>query len=361
MALRKALITGVSGQDGSYLARLLLSKGYEVHGTSRSPGQERLANLKSLGILGNVRLHRLNTDQFDAVSCLVKSIRPTEVYHLAGQSSVGLSFQDPAHTMQCIFQGTVNLLEALRVHHSTARFYQSASSEMFGGDLDRPYTESDAFHLRSPYAVGKAASYWAAKNYRESYGLFACSGILFNHESPLRAESFVTRKITSAVARIKVGLTNKLCLGDLSIRRDWGYAPEYVEAMWLMLEQPLPDDYVIATGQAHSLQEFVEQAFAEVGLDWKEHTVSDPSLFRPNEVRCSVGNPTKAQRKLGWQVKTGCKELIAIMVRHDLNLLRRAGSIGENRPLAPGSREPAVSELSSRRKNASASSESDHS
>lgn len=320
MNSKKALITGVSGQDGSYLARLLLLKGYEVHGTSRSPEEGRLANLKKLGIFGEVKLHRLDIEQPDEVCRVLNSARPTEVYHLTGQSSVGLSFREPARTMRCIFQGTVNLLEVIRVHHSTARFYQSASSEMFGGDHRRPYGEDDLFHPRSPYAVGKASAYWATVNYRETYGLFACSGILFNHESPLRSESFVTRKVTSTVAQIKLGVAKELRLGDLSIQRDWGYAPEYVEAMWLMLQQPFPDDYVVATGEAHSLQEFVEQAFAEVDLDWKEHTVSDPSLFRPNEVRFSVGNPTKARQRLGWQAKTGFKELVSIMVQDDLSV-----------------------------------------
>jgi GDPmannose 4,6-dehydratase len=272
--------------------------------------------------LDQVRVYQVDTDRVEDARRVLEAVCPSEVYHLAGQSSVAFSFDEPAATVSSILQGTINLLEAIRVYYPETRFYHSASSEMFGGDAHRPYSELDPFHPKSPYAVGKSAAYWSTANYRETYGLFACSGILFNHESPLRSKRFVTRKITSAVAQIKAGLADKFRLGDLSIQRDWGYAPEYVEAMWLMLQQDAPRDYVICTGEVHSLQEFVELAFNEAGLDWQKHTMIDPGLFRPNEVRRSAGDPTTANQELGWKARTTFKELVALMVRHDMILIQ---------------------------------------
>jgi GDPmannose 4,6-dehydratase len=321
--MKRALITGITGQDGAYLGKYLLSQGYEVHGTSRLPASERFANLEFLCILNQVRVHKADTARVEDVRRVLEAVCPTEVYHLAGQSSVALSFDEPAVTVSSILQGTINLLEAIRIHYPETRFYHSASSEMFGGDAHRPYSELDPFHPKSPYAVGKSAAYWSTASYREAYGLFACSGILFNHESPLRSKRFVTRKITSAVAQIKAGLADELRLGDLSIQRDWGYAPEYVEAMWMMLQEDAPRDYVICTGEVHSLQEFVELAFDETGLDWRKHTMIAQDLFRPNEVRCSAGDPTRANQKLGWKARTTFRELVALMVRHDMTLIQR--------------------------------------
>ncbi len=316
--MKRALITGVTGQDGAYLAEFLLAQGYDVHGTSRNPSYETLARLRGLGIAEKVKIHTTDLDRIEDVSGLLRQVRPSEIYHLAGQSSVALSFQQPAITMSSAFLGTINLLETIRRDAPEIRLYHSASSEMFGGDCDHPCSEFDQLDPRSPYAVGKAASHWALINYRESYGLYACSAILFNHESPLRGENFVTRKITATVARIRAGSSQELRLGDLSIRRDWGYAPEYVQAMWLMLQQENPEEYVIATGETHRLQDFVEIAFAEVGLDWRQYTVSDATLFRPNEVRCTVGNSTKAKDKLGWEAQTRFNDLVSLMIRHDV-------------------------------------------
>lgn len=320
--MKKALITGITGQDGTYLAQFLLAKGYEVHGTSRSPSQEKSANLRLLGLLDKVQIYKADMASFEEVSKVFDVVKPDEVYHLAGQSSVAFSFQEPGNTLQSILQGTVNLLETIRLYHPKTRFYHSASSEMFGGDIERPYSETDLFHPRSPYAVGKAAAHWAIVNYRETYDVYGCSSILFNHESLLRSERFVTRKIAATVARIKAGIADKLVLGDLSIKRDWGYAPEYVEAMWQMLQQNVPEDYVIATGEAHGLREFVEMAFDEAGLDWHKYVITDPAFFRPNEVRCSVGNPSKANNRLGWKARTRFYELVKLMVRHDLTLVQ---------------------------------------
>ncbi len=318
--MSRALITGVTGQDGAYLARFLLAQGYDVHGTTRSALPVRRRNLDRLGIGEQVCLHQLNPASATAVMDLLDALRPDEVYHLACASSVGDSFVRPADAVFGAVTGTINLLEAIRRAPST-RFYHSASGDMFGGEREEPYSERDAFRPRSPYAVGKAAAHWAVVNYRESYGLFACSGILFNHESPLRGEQYVTRKITSTVARIRAGTAFQLRLGDLSIRRDWGYAEEYVAAMWRMLRHREPADFVIASGRAHSLQEFVEAAFAEAGLDWRDYTVSDPALLRPNEVCCSVGDPARATRELGWSTRVGFDELVRLMVQHDCGLL----------------------------------------
>lgn len=332
--MKRALITGVTGQDGAYLARFLLDRGYEVHGTSRHPVGTNLANLRALGVLERLQIHPADMELFEETCRVLEQVQPAEVYHLAGPSSVGLSFGQPVGTVMSILQGTINLLEALRLHHPQVRFYHSASSEMFGGDQKRPYNEGDIFHPRSPYAVGKAAAYWTTVNYRESYGLHVCSGILFNHESPLRSEAFVTRKIATSVARIKQRKLRLLRLGGLSIVRDWGYAPEYVEAMWLMLQQDVPRYYVIATGRGHTLEEFVDQAFASAGLDWREFTRIDPSLFRPNEVRYSVGDPARANRDLGWQAKTTMTDLVHILVRHEMQLDQEGTDLYEDSRIA---------------------------
>ncbi len=315
--VKRALITGITGQDGAYLARFLLEQEYEVFGTSRT-SRHNPANFKFLGIVDCVNIYPLDLTNAHEVATLVKTLCPDEIYHLAGQSSVGISFQSPLETISSHATATLNLLESIRQQKSATRFYHSSSSEMFGGDSKNPRSEDDPLRPRSPYAVGKVAAHWSVINYREAYGLFACSGILFNHESPLRPERFVTRKISSTVARIKAGKEKELRLGDLSIQRDWGYAPEYVDAIWRMIQQDQPDDYVIGTGQSHTLQEFVEEAFSAVGLDWSKYIVVDPDLFRPNEVRYSIGNPEKANRKLKWKAKTCLKELIHLMVQHDL-------------------------------------------
>lgn len=318
MPIHRALISGITGQDGAYLASLLLKKGYEIHGTSRQATQETLANLRMLEILNRVHVHEVDVHSFEEVCHVLDHVRPEEVYHLAGESSVGFSFREPAAVLSSICTDTVNFLEAIRRDFPQTRFYNSASSEMFGDTAERPLNELSHIHPKSPYAVGKCAAYWAVVNYRESYGLHACSGILFNHESPLRSTRFVTRKITSAVARIKAGIDKELCLGNLSIQRDWGYAPEYVEAMWLMVQKKTPDDYCIATGKKHSLEEFVAMAFAEVGLDWRQYTVTKPEYIRPNEVQCSFGDSSKARRALKWAARTGLKQLIHLMVQNDL-------------------------------------------
>ncbi len=320
---RRALVTGITGQDGAHLARFLLDRGYEVHGTSRRVTPENVGNLVAVGALGEVALHVADPAESRPIRDLLAAVKPDEVYHLASQSSVGVSFEDPTSSVMAAVRGTINILDTIRLERPSTRFYHAASSEMFGGTPDRPATARDPFHPRSPYAVGKAAAHWMTINYRETYGLHACSGILYNHESPLRSERFVTRKVTATVARIKAGLDRELRLGNLAVRRDWGYAPEYVEAMWLMLQRDTPDDYVIATGTAHSLQEFVEAAFAEVGLDWRGYTVSDAQAFRPNEVTVSIGDPRLAARDLGWKARTGFRELVGLMVRHDVGALRQ--------------------------------------
>jgi GDPmannose 4,6-dehydratase len=316
----RALITGISGQDGAYLAALLLEKGYEVHGTTRASDEARLFRLSEIGVRERVKVHTANVAlQKDAVEIL-DAVRPDELYHLASQSSVSVSFDAPAETLSPNIDSTIHLLDAVRREHREVRFYLSASGEMFGGDLPRPYTEADAFHPRSPYGTAKASAHWMTVNYRESYGVHACSGILFNHESPLRSETYVTRKITAAAARIAAGSVECLALGDVSVKRDWGYAPEYVQAMWLMLQRDDPADYIVSTGIAHSLEDFAERAFECVGLDWRDHTTTDAELFRTNEVRISTGDPARANHELGWRATTKLDEIIRIMVGHDQEL-----------------------------------------
>ena len=304
MTEKTALIFGISGQDGGYLARLLLEKGYVVHGTSRDAELSSFANLTTLGIRDRVALHSAALTDFRSVVQCISRVAPDEIYNLGGQSSVGLSFEQPVETMDSISTGTLNMLEAIRFLARPVRFYNAGSGECFGDTGGVAADETTAFRPRSPYGVAKAAAFWEVANYREAYDLFACSGILFNHESPLRPARFVTRKIVSAAARIANGDKGKLFLGDLSIRRDWGWAPEYVQAMWLMLQRDEPEDFVIATGEAHSLEEFVDAAFAHFDLSWRDHVEIDESLFRPTDIACGFGNADHAQDVLGWRAET---------------------------------------------------------
>src|SRR5882757_3150701 len=292
----KALICGLSGQDGSYLAELLLRKGYEVFGTSRDAQTAAFANHERLGIAGRVQLESMATHDFRSVLQVLHKVDPDEVYNLSGQSSVGLSFDQPVETLDSIVAGTVNLLEVIRFLGRPVRFYNAGSGECFGNTSSTGATEDDPFRPRSPYAVAKAAAYWLVANYREAYGLHASTGILFNHESPIRPARFVTRKIVAAVCRISLGSQEKLSLGNLSIRRDWGWAPEYVEVMWRMLQRERGDDFVIATGESHSLEEFVCEVFAQCGLNWREHTIISAALYRPTDITEGKGNAGKAQR-----------------------------------------------------------------
>ena len=298
--LRRALICGVGGQDGAYLARFLLGKGYEVVGSSRDATSMNRHGLKSLEIDGRIQVVSMAPNDFRSVLQTVTRVAPDEIYNLAGQTSVGLSFEQPVETIESIAIGTLNLLEAIRFVDRPVRLYNAGSSECFGDTGSQPATESTPFQPRSPYAVAKACAHNLVANYREAYRMHACTGILFNHESPLRPERFVTQKIVRAAARIAAGSTETLRLGNLDIHRDWGWAPEYVEVMWRMLQGPQPEDLVIATGRTVSLQYFVERAFANFGLDWKKHVSSDESLLRPSDIRYGAGNPNRAKEKLGW-------------------------------------------------------------
>jgi GDPmannose 4,6-dehydratase len=309
-----ALICGISGQDGSWLAELLLTKGYEVWGTSRDAQGSSFHNLVRLGIRNRVKVLSMVPEDFRSVFMALKKSNPTEVYFLAGQSSVALSFEQPAETMQSISLGTLNILEACRMVDSPIKLYHAGSSECFGDTGGQAANEKTPFHPRSPYAVAKASAFWLVDNYREAYGLFTCSGILFNHESPLRPERFVTQKIISAVRRIANGSNEKLQLGRLDIARDWGWAPEYVEAMWLMLQQDIPDDYVIATGHTNTLESFVSAAFATFNLDWREYVEQNPEYFRPTDLMISRADTGKAKNKLGWEACFGLNEVIEGMI-----------------------------------------------
>jgi GDPmannose 4,6-dehydratase len=310
----KALICGVNGQDGAYLAQLLIKKGYEVWGTSRDAQMSSFGNLRVLGIEGQVRICSMaQTDFRSVLSALVRS-EPDEVYFLSGQSSVGLSFEQPVETLESIAVGTLNMLEAIRFLGGKMRLYNASSSECFGDVGAQPANEATPFHPRSPYAVAKASAHWMVTNYREAYGLFATNGILFNHESPLRPVRFVTQKIINSALRIAGGADEKLTLGRLDIVRDWGWAPEYVDAMWRMLQQETPGDFVIATGVASSLQDFVVEAFAAVGLDWLAHVESDSGLFRPSEISWSQGDPAKAGQQLNWRAETHMPQVVRRML-----------------------------------------------
>ncbi len=314
-----ALICGVSGQDGTWLARLLLSKDYEVWGTSRDSQGNGFANLLRLGIRDRVHLISMMPEDFRSVLVAVKQSKPDEVYFLAGQSSVGLSFEQPAETMQSIALGTLNILEACRMVGYPIRLYHAGSSECFGDTGGQAANETTPFHPRSPYAVAKASAIWLVDNYREAYKLYACNGILFNHESPLRPKRFVTQKIILAARRIASGAKEQLRLGRIDVARDWGWAPDYVQAMWLMLQQSTPRDFVIATGKTHSLQEFVSMAFACVGLDWTEHVTQSNDLFRPTDILVSRADPTKAANLLGWKATLGLPKIVQYMIDSTLD------------------------------------------
>ena len=320
--MKKALIFGVSGQDGAYLARLLLEKGYEVAGTSRDAQMSSFRNLVALGVRDRVALSSVTLTDFRSVLTVLTKVAPDEIYHLAGQSSVGLSFEQPVETFHSISLGTLNLLEAVRFIGAPVRLYNASSSDCFGDTRGEPATEQTPFAPRSPYAVAKAAAHFEVANYREAYKLFACNGILFNHESPLRPPRFVTRKIVAAACRIASGSGERLRLGNIEVARDWGYAPEYVEAMWRMLQQDAPEDYVIATGTTITLREFTAQAFAAVDLDWREHVDVDPSLFRPSDIAISRANPTKAATRLDWRAGLHPADVARAMVAHEMGQLQ---------------------------------------
>jgi GDPmannose 4,6-dehydratase len=323
---KKALITGITGQDGSYLAEFLLSKGYEVYGIVRRASTfitDRIDHIYQDPHDKNIRMRLIYGDLCDASSLnrILQQVKPEEIYNLGAQSHVRVSFDVPEYTADTVAVGTLRILDAIRDTGVKTRFYQASSSEMFGKVQAVPQNEETPFYPRSPYAVAKLYGHWITVNYRESYDMYACSGILFNHESPRRGETFVTRKITQAVARIKAGLQAKVYLGNLDSKRDWGYAKEYVEAMWLMLQQDKPDDYVIATGETHTVREFLERAFDCVKLDYKKYVEIDPKYFRPAEVDLLIGDASKAKKKLGWEPKVKFDELVKIMVDADIKAL----------------------------------------
>ncbi len=318
----RALITGITGQDGSYLAELLLSKGYEVFGMVRRSSVKKHDRIEDL--LEDIELVEGDLTDQSSLDDLVRTIQPHEVYNLAAQSFVPVSWNQPVLTGDVTGLGVIRILEAIRKHHPTSKFLQASSSEMFGKVREVPQNEKTPFYPRSPYAVAKVFGHYLAVNYRESYGIFACSAMGFNHESPRRGLDFVTRKVTHQVARIKCGLAEKLLMGNLDAKRDWGYAKDYVRAMWMMLQQPEPDDYVLATGKTHSVRDLLEVAFAAVGLDWSEYVVIDPKLIRPAEVDFLCGDATKAREKLGWQPEVSFEELIRMMVEADFELVQKA-------------------------------------
>ena len=339
---RRALITGITGQDGAYLSEFLLAKGYEVHGVVRRSSTENFERISHL--TGQITLHQADLlDQLSIINVLA-AVRPQEVYNLAAQSFVPTSWAQPLLTGEFTALGVTRMLEGVRLVDPSIRFYQASSSEMFGKVQEEPQRERTPFWPRSPYAVAKVYGHWITVNYRESYGLFACSGILFNHESPRRGKEFVTRKITDAVARIKLGLQHDLRLGNLDAKRDWGFAGDYVEAMWLMLQQSEADDYVVATGEKHSVQEVVDVAFRHAGLDPAEHMAVDPALIRPAEVNHLCGDFTKARTKLGWRPKVGFKELIEMMV--DADLARVSDEVESRKGMSRTAGTPILSERS---------------
>jgi GDPmannose 4,6-dehydratase len=322
--MKKALITGIDGQDGSYLSEFLLKKGYQVHGIIRRVALEdpehRLWRIRH--ILSKITLHPASLESFASLFRIVHKIKPDECYHLAAQSFVSYSFEDEFSTINTNINGTHHILAAIRELAPRCKFYFAASSEMFGKVRETPQTENTPFHPRSPYGISKVAGFDLTRNYRESYDMFACSGILFNHESPRRGFEFVTRKITHAVAQIKLGLAKELRLGNLDAKRDWGFSGDYIEAMWLMLQQDKPDDFVIATGETHTVKEFVQLSFSYAGLDWKKYVKIDKNLFRPAEVHLLLGDYSKAKKKLGWKPKVKFQELVRMMVDNDLAITR---------------------------------------
>ena len=324
---KRALITGITGQDGSYLAELLLEKGYEVHGIIRrssSFNTQRLDHILRDAHDPSARLFLVHGDLSDssALNTILRQVVPDEIYNLGAQSHVRVSFDVPEYTTDVTALGAVRILEAIREVGIKPKFYQASSSEMFGKVVETPQRETTPFHPRSPYACAKVFAYYATVNYREAYNMFACNGILFNHESERRGETFVTRKITRAATRIKLGLQDKLFLGNLDAKRDWGYAKDYVEAMWLMMQAETSDDYVIATGETHSVREFCEETFSYLDLDWQQHVEIDPWYYRPSEVDVLLGDSTKARKQLGWEPKVGFKELVRLMVDYDMVLAR---------------------------------------
>ncbi|NQU76993.1 MAG: GDP-mannose 4,6-dehydratase [Planctomycetes bacterium] len=333
---KKALITGITGQDGSYLAEFLLNKGYEVHGLVRRSstfGTERIEHIYQDPHHAGARLFLHYGDLTDGAGLrqVVSQSQPDEVYNLGAQSHVRVSFDQPVYTAQVDAVGTLRLLEAIRDIGLKTRFYQASSSEMFGQAAEMPQSENTPFHPRSPYGCAKVFSFWQTVNYRESYGLFACNGILFNHESPRRGETFVTRKITRAATRIKEALQDTLYLGNLEAKRDWGFAGDYVEAMWLMLQHDRPDDYVVATGKSYSVQEFLQEVFTQLNLDWKKYVEIDPRYFRPAEVDILLGDAGKARRQLGWEPKVDFKALATMMIEHDWKLAGEERVLKEHR------------------------------
>jgi len=318
--MKSALIIGITGQDGAYLAKLLLEKGYSVAGTSRDAQMANLANLNVLGVADKVAIHSASLTDFRGLWQVIDKNAPDEIYNLAGQSSVGLSFEQPLETFESVAVANLHLLELMRLLGRPIRFYNACSSECFG-DTAAPADETAPFRPRSPYAVAKAAAFWAVANYREAYGLFACSGILFNHESPLRPARFVTRKIVSTACRIAAGSGERLSLGNIDVVRDWGWAPEYVEAMWAMLQQDTPEDYVIATGRSVSLRDFTAAVFAELGMDWTAHVDSRPDLLRPSDIHKSLADPGKAATRLGWKARMATPEVVRAMIEAERQCL----------------------------------------
>lgn len=315
MKTKTALICGISGQDGTYLAKFLLNKGYIVWGTSRDAQGSSFTNLVKMGVKDRVTLLSMVPEDFRSVLVALRKSDPDEVYYLAGQSSVGLSFDQPAETIQSITLGTLNILEASRMLDKPTRIYHAGSSECFGDTGGLAANESTHFQPRSPYAVAKASAFWLVNNYREAYNIFACTGILFNHESPLRPNRFVTQKIVSTAKRIAAGSSEKLTLGRLDISRDWGWAPEYVEAMWLMLQQTEAEDFVIATGETNTLESFVSTVFEQLGLDWKSHVVQNEEFIRPTDLEISLGDASKALRKLNWKAEHKMESIVKMMIK----------------------------------------------
>jgi GDPmannose 4,6-dehydratase len=317
--MKKALVCGVSGQDGAYIARLLLEKGYEVYGGSRDSQMSTFQNLSTLGIKNDINLLSVNLNDFRSTLQSIIKIKPDEIYNLSGQSSVGLSYEQPVETLESISIGTLNILESIRFSNANIKFYNAGSSECFGDTKDNAADENTLFQPRSPYAVAKSTAFWLVSSYRESYNINASTGILFNHESPLRPDRFVTKKIISTACKIVKDKSLKLKLGNLDITRDWGWAPEYVEAIWLMLQTEFPEDYVIATGESNSLKDFIKTTFEYLGLNYQDHVISDDNLFRPSDLKIGRANPTKAETKLGWKAKSKMKDVIEKMIEFELS------------------------------------------
>jgi GDPmannose 4,6-dehydratase len=326
--MRRALITGITGQDGSYLAELLLAKGYEVHGLVRRASTFNTSRIDP--IRDRLKLHYGDLVDSTSLHTVIKASDPHEIYNLAAQSHVRVSFEMPEYTCDVTAAGVGRLLEALRVSGCKARFYQASSSELYGKVEETPQTEKTRFHPRSPYAAAKAYGFYLTQNYREAHGMFCCNGILFNHESPRRGENFVTRKITRAVGRIAAGTQKKVALGNIDAKRDWGFAGDYVLAMWQMMQMDAPDDFVVATGETHSVRQFLELAFGRAGLDWKQHVETDPRHMRPAEVDLLLGNPSKAKKAFGWAPKVSFRELVEMMVDADIEVAKREAATGSS-------------------------------